>query len=179
MGPYLCSDAFCAASSGLAAIASFVMWWRSRRDLSLLAIAVGSFIWAAQSMAVVALATSSTIEGARQALTLRTMFGSLGVAAIAWTLAETTGVRARAFVWFSTILMVAVAVAAVAGVPLVGTVTGLEPVSLPVGPGVVRLRAPHRSSSRSRFMRSSSRLMPSRSSAPSGTCDGIEPVVSS
>ena len=109
------------------------MWWRSRRDLSLLAIAVGSFIWAAQSMAVVALATSSTIEGARQALTLRTMFGSLGVAAIAWTLAETTGVRARAFVWFSTILMVAVAVAAVAGVPLVGTVTGLEPVSLPWG----------------------------------------------
>jgi len=133
MGPYTFAQSFLCGFFGFAAIASFVMWRRSRRDLSLLAIAVGSFIWAAQSMAVMALATSGTIEGARQALTLRTMFGSLGVAAIAWTLAEITGVRARAFVWFSTILMVAVAGAAVAGVPLVGTVTRLEPVSLPWG----------------------------------------------
>ena len=68
MGPYTFAQAFLCGFFGFAAIASFVMWRRSRRDLSLLAIAVGSFIWAAQSMAVVALATSTTIEGARHFL---------------------------------------------------------------------------------------------------------------
>jgi PAS domain S-box-containing protein len=131
MGLYAFTQAFLCGFFGFVAIASLVMWWRASRDLSLLAIAVGSFIWAAQSIAVAAVAASSTIEEARLAMTLRTVFGALGVAAIAWTFAEITGARARAFVWFCTISMVAVAVAAVAGVPVIGAVAGPEPVALP------------------------------------------------
>ena len=131
MGPYAFTEAFLSGFFGFAAVTAFVMWSSSRRDWAPLATAVASFFWALQSAAVLFITTSITIEQASEALMLRTTFGALGIGSLTWMFSEITGVRARAFVWFSTISMGAVAAAVAVGVPLVGTVTGLERVSLP------------------------------------------------
>jgi two-component system, cell cycle sensor histidine kinase and response regulator CckA len=133
MGPYAFTQAFLSGFFGFAAMAAFVIWARARRDRSLLILALGSAIWAVQSAAVLSVASSTRIEDAQRALDLRTMFGALGVAATLWLFLEVTGVRARAFVWFATLVMVGAAAATAAGIHLVGTVTWLEQVSLPWG----------------------------------------------
>jgi len=132
MGPYAFTQAFLSGFFIFAAVAAFAIWWRSREQ-SLLVFAIGSCIWAVQSVAVLWVASSTTVEAAQRALALRTAGGALGVASITWMFAEITAMRARAFVWFATTVMLGVAVATVAGVPLVGTVTQLETVSLPWG----------------------------------------------
>ena len=74
--------------------------------------------------------------------------------------------------------MVAVAVAAVAGVPLVGTVTGLEPVSLPwgqVSSAYAHRTARHHVRVYAVILAVDAFTLLSAIS----TCDGIEPVVSS
>ena len=68
-----------------------------------LILAIASCIWSVQSVSVLAVALATTIEAGQQALAMRTSFGSLAVAAIVWTFADITAVRARAFVWFVTI----------------------------------------------------------------------------
>ena len=133
MGPYAFTQAFLSGFFGFAAVAAFVIWSRRRQDRSLLILAVGAAVWAVQSVAVVFVAFADTVEEAQRSLELRTTFGALGVGAILWLFAEVTAVRARAFVWFATLVMVGTAVAAAAGVPLVGTVMGIEPVLLPWG----------------------------------------------
>jgi PAS domain S-box-containing protein len=149
MGPYAFTQAFLSGFFSFSAVAAFVIWSRSRRDLtselapkastqasgsvSLLILAIGSCIWAAQSAAVAYLASSDTVAEAQRALDLRTIFGALSVAATAWMFAEITGMRARAFVWFVTISLIGVAAATAAGVHLLGEVTHLERVALPWG----------------------------------------------
>src|SRR4030095_11623855 len=133
MGPYAFTQAFLSGFFGFAAVTAFAVWSRTRRDRSLLILAVSAGIWSVQSTAVLLVASSETIEEARRALALRTEFGALGVAATAWIFSEVTGVRARAFLWFVTITMVAISVVTAAGVPLVGSVTALERVPLPWG----------------------------------------------
>ena len=133
MGPYAFTQAFLSGFFGFAAVAAFVIWSRRRQDRSLLILAIGAAVWAVQSVAVVFVAFADTIEEAQRSLELRTTFGALGVGAILWLFAEVTAVRARAFVWFATLVMVGTAVAGAAGVPLVGTVMGIEPVLLPWG----------------------------------------------
>jgi PAS domain S-box-containing protein len=98
-----------------------------------LILAIGSCLWAAQSVAVLLVASADTIVDAQTALDLRTILGALSVVAMAWLFAEITGVRARAFMWLVTIALTAVAVATAAGVHLVGEVTGVERVALPWG----------------------------------------------
>ena len=61
------------------------------------------------------------------------VFGSLAHAGIVWMFAEVAGIRARPFLWFVTAAMFGVAVANTLGVPLAGTVTGIERLSLPWG----------------------------------------------
>ena len=132
MGPYAFMQAFLSGFFVFAAAASFAIWSRSR-ERSLLILAIASCIWSVQSVSVLAVALATTIEAGQQALAMRTSFGSLAVAAIVWTFADITAVRARAFVWFVTIVMVGVAVATAAGISLVGDVTRIELVSLPWG----------------------------------------------
>ena len=133
MGPYAFAQAFLSGFFSFSAVAAFVIWSRTRRDRSLLILAIGSCLWAAQSAAVLFVATSETIADAQRALDLRTLIGSLGVAASAWLFAEITGVRARAFVWVATVSLTGVAVATALGGQLVGEVTALERVVLPWG----------------------------------------------
>jgi signal transduction histidine kinase len=133
MGPYAFTQAFLCGFFSFSAVAAFVMWSRSRRDRNLPILAVGSCLWAVQSLAVLLVAIAGTNVAAQRALDLRTMFGSLGVAATAWLFAEITGVRARAFVWAVTIAMTAVAIATASGVHLVGEVTHVARVTLPWG----------------------------------------------
>jgi two-component system cell cycle sensor histidine kinase/response regulator CckA len=133
MGLYAFMQAFLSGFLSFSAVAAFVIWSRTRRDRNLLILAIGSCIWAAQSMAVLLVASSDTIVGAQRALDLRTAVGSLGVTATAWLFAEITEVRARAFVWFVTISFLAVAAATLSGMNLVGEVTDLERVVLPWG----------------------------------------------
>ncbi len=133
MGPYAFTQAFLCGFFSFAAVAAFVMWSRSRRDRNLPILAVGSCLWAVQSVAVLLVAIAETNIAAQRALDLRTMFGSLGVAATAWLFAEITGVRARAFVWVVTISMAAVAIATASGVHLLGEVTHVVRATLPWG----------------------------------------------
>jgi PAS domain S-box-containing protein len=133
MGPYAFTQAFLSGFFSFSAVAAFVIWSRSRRDLSLLILAIGSCLWAAQSAAVVYVASSDTAAEAQRALDLRVIFGTLSVAATAWMFAEITGVRARAFVWFATIFLIGIAAATAAGAHLLGEVTSLERVALPWG----------------------------------------------
>jgi PAS domain S-box-containing protein len=133
MGPYAFTQAFLSGFFSFSAVAAFVIWSRSRRDLSLLILAIGSCLWAAQSAAVVYVASSDTVAEAQRALDLRIIFGALSVAATAWMFAEITGLRARAFVWFATISLIGVAAATAADAHLLGEVTSLERVVLPWG----------------------------------------------
>ncbi|HEU4693797.1 MAG TPA: response regulator [Vicinamibacterales bacterium] len=133
MGPYAFTQAFLCGFFSFSAVAAFVMWSRTRRDRNLPILAIGSCLWAVQSLAVLLVAIAETNVAAQRALDLRTMFGSLGVAATAWLFAEITGVRARAFVWAVTISMTAVAIATASGAHLVGEVTHVARVTLPWG----------------------------------------------
>jgi PAS domain S-box-containing protein len=133
MGLYAFTQAFLSGFFGFTAVTAFVIWSRTRRERSLLILAIGSCIWAVQSVAVLLVASSDTVVEAQRALDLRTVSGALGVTATVWLFAEITGVRARAFVWLVTFALTAVALATASGVDLLGEITHVERVALPWG----------------------------------------------
>jgi two-component system cell cycle sensor histidine kinase/response regulator CckA len=133
MGPYAFTQAFLSGFFALAGITAFIFWLRARRDLPPVLLALSCAVWALQSVAVLSVASSVTVDDAQRALGLRAVFGSLGVAGTVWMFAEVTGIRARPFLWFVTATMLGVAVANALGVPLGGSVTGIERLSLPWG----------------------------------------------
>src|SRR5688572_13221755 len=133
MRPYAFTQAFLSGFFTLAGVTALVFWIRSRRDWSLVLLAVSCGVWALQSAAVLSVASSATVEDAQRAIGLRIVFGSLAVAGTVWMFAEVTGVRARPFLWLVTAAMSAVAVAEIAGVPLAGNVAGIERLSSPWG----------------------------------------------
>jgi PAS domain S-box-containing protein len=133
MGLYAYTQAALSGFFALAAILTFLLWSRNRRDQALLVLAIGTSLWAVQSATLVMVASAGSVEEARRALILRTAFGALSVAALTWLFAELTSVRARVLVWVVTASMVAVAGAMVGGVPLLGQVTAVDHLVLPWG----------------------------------------------
>ncbi len=133
MGPYAFTQAFLSGFFGFAALAALVVWSRNRRDVSIAILALGSFLWSAQSAAVLMVATAATVQEAQRAVQLRTVFGCLAVAAIAWLFAELGAVRVRTFLWSVTAVMVSVAAVTATGYPTVGTISSIERVTLPWG----------------------------------------------
>jgi signal transduction histidine kinase/ActR/RegA family two-component response regulator len=133
MGPYAFTQAFLSGFFAFASVAAFVIWSRTRRDLSLFVLALSAVVWAMQSAAVLFVASSLRVDDVERALELRLITGSLGTAAVVWVFSDLTGVRARPFAWFVTLVMAAATIIAIAGVPVAGIVTGVERASLPWG----------------------------------------------
>ena len=72
MGPYAFTQAFLCGFFSFSAVAAFVMWSRTRRDRNLPILAIGSCLWAVQSLAVLLVAIAETDVAAQRALDLRT-----------------------------------------------------------------------------------------------------------
>jgi PAS domain S-box-containing protein len=107
--------------------------WLTRRERSSL-IFVGCCVPAAAvSAAHAAAATVTTVEGAQWALDVRTTFGLLTHAAIAWLVATVTGVRATAYRWAVTALLLTGAVVNTFGYSIVGNVTAVDRQIMPWG----------------------------------------------
>ena len=133
MGPYAFMQAFLSGFFGCAALAALVIWSRNRRDVSVGVLAIGGLLWSGQSAAVLMVATAASVPEAQRAVQLRTFFGCLSVAAIAWLFAEIGALRVRTFLWSVTAVLATVAAAAATGYPVVGMITGIERVPLPWG----------------------------------------------
>jgi PAS domain S-box-containing protein len=133
MGPYAFTQAFLSGFFGFAALAAIVIWSRNRHDMSVAILGIGAALWGVQSVVVLMIGSAETLQEAQHAVELRTIFGSLAVAAVAWLFAEIASVRARGFLWFVTAAMVGVALLAAVGYPVVGYVISVERLTLPWG----------------------------------------------
>jgi|SRR5688572_15140266 len=104
MGPYLFANAALTGFFLFGAIYHFVLWSRARHDRTLLFFSLVTLMSAAQSVALVAIATAQTLDTAQWALNLR---GNVAVATsicIVWLLAHVTGFLPRAFLWTFTLV---------------------------------------------------------------------------
>jgi signal transduction histidine kinase/CheY-like chemotaxis protein len=133
MGPYAFSQAFQSGFFAFAAISSLTLWRRTRTDWTLLLLAMVCAIGSIQTIAVLVLATTDVISTARYAQLARGLCGLMSFASLAWLYAEIARVRARPYLWFVTATAFCVAVVAVLGIPLLGSVTGITRVVLPWG----------------------------------------------
>ena len=125
MGPYAFSQAFLSGFFAFAAISSLTLWRRTRTDWTLLLLAMVCAIGSIQTIAVLVLATTDVISTARYAQLVRGLCGLMSFASLAWLYAEIARVRARPYLWFVTATALCVAVVAVLGIPLLGSVTGI------------------------------------------------------
>jgi hypothetical protein len=105
MGPYAFSQAFLCGFFAFAALSSFVLWWGTRREGTLLTLSIVCTIGAVQSYAALLVASATTVVDAQFAIQLRTIGGSLNVAALAWLFAGIASVRARAYLWIVTTIL--------------------------------------------------------------------------
>jgi PAS domain S-box-containing protein len=115
-----------------AAIHHFDLWWTRRERSSLIFVACcvpAAIVCAAHAAA----ATVTTVEGAQLALDVRTTFGLLTHTAIAWLVASTTGVRATAYRWAVTGLLVSGALVNSFGYSIVGDIQDLDRQIMPWG----------------------------------------------
>jgi signal transduction histidine kinase/CheY-like chemotaxis protein len=133
MSPYAFSQAFLSGFFAFAALSSFALWQRRRRDWTLLLLAGVCAIGSIQTVATLVLATAENVNEAREAQRVRGLCGLMSFASLAWLFAGIARVRARPYLWFVTATALAVAVVAVLGIPLLGTVTGITRVLLPWG----------------------------------------------
>ena len=73
MGPYAFSQAFLCGFFAFAALSSFVLWWGTRREVTLLTISIVCAIGAVQSYAALLVASATTVVDAQLAIQLRTI----------------------------------------------------------------------------------------------------------
>ena len=105
MGPYAFSQAFLCGFFAFAALSSFVLWWGTRREGTLLTLSIVFVIGAVQSYAALLVASATTVVYAQLAIQLRTIGGALNIAALAWLFAGIVSVRARAYLWIVTTIL--------------------------------------------------------------------------
>jgi PAS domain S-box-containing protein len=129
MGPYVALNAVLVGSFGFAAIYHLVLWSQSRRNALLLIFSVHCALCSILSASLLALVTAHTVQEAQRALNLRLDVAALGQVSAVWILSLISGVRARPFVWFITVVFLAATVVNVAILPLTGTVTAVERIS--------------------------------------------------
>jgi two-component system cell cycle sensor histidine kinase/response regulator CckA len=134
MGPYAFSQAFLSGSFAFAALSSLVMWWNARRDRQLLILTLVCCIGSVQSFAALYIASATTIEAGQLGIQLRTLSGALNIVALTWLFAGIAGIRARAYVWFVTAVLLSVCLAIVLRVSVLGgVVISLDHATLPWG----------------------------------------------
>ncbi len=134
MGPYAFSQAFLCGFFAFASLSSIVLWWGTRRERTLLILSIVCAVGALQTYAALSVASATTVTDAQQAIQLRSMFGAVNVAALAWLFAEIASVRARLYLRIVTTILLSVVAAIVLGIPVLGgRVTGIERIPLPWG----------------------------------------------
>src|SRR6188768_1148514 len=134
MGPYAFSQAFLCGFFAFAALSSFVLWWGTRREATLLTLSIVCTIGAVQSYAALLVASATTVVDAQFAIQLRTIGGSLNVAALAWLFAGIVSVRARAYLWIVTTILLSPIALITLGIPVLGgRIISIERIPLPWG----------------------------------------------
>jgi PAS domain S-box-containing protein len=128
MGPYVGLNAVLVGFFGFAAFHHLVLWWQSRRDAALLALALLCGLCAIFSANIIVLVTARTPAEGQRALDFRADLALLCLIPAVWLVSLLSGVRARGFVWFVTAASLGFAVINEAFLPLTGTVTGVEPI---------------------------------------------------
>jgi signal transduction histidine kinase/ActR/RegA family two-component response regulator len=136
VGPYVLLNVALVGFFGFAAVYHLVIWWYSRRESVLLVFAAHTALCSIFSALIVVLVTARTPPEAQTALELRTAVAVLVQMTSMWIASLVSGVRARWFVAPVTILLATVAVVSLAGVPLTGTVTGVEQIATRWGESV-------------------------------------------
>src|SRR5688572_32953126 len=100
MGPYVGLNAVLIGLFGFAAFYHFVLWWQSRRDAALLALASLCAACALFSANLIALVAARTAAEGQLALDLRVDIAILCPVPAVLLVSLVSGVRARRFVWF-------------------------------------------------------------------------------
>ena len=134
MGPYAFSQAFLCGFFAFAALSSFVLWRGTRRERTLLTLSIVCAIGAVQTYAALLVASATTVADAQHGIHLRTIGGALNVAALAWLFAGIASVRARAYLWIVTTILLSTVAVIILGIPVLGgKVLSIERISLPWG----------------------------------------------
>ena len=134
MGPYAFSQAFLCGFFAFAALSSFVLWWGTRREGTLLTLSIVCAIGAVQSYAALLVASATTVVDAQFAIQLRTIGGALNIAALAWLFAGIVSVRARAYLWIVTTILLSPIALITLGIPVLGgRIISIERIPLPWG----------------------------------------------
>jgi PAS domain S-box-containing protein len=139
MGPYLFATAALTGFFLFGAIYHLILWSRTRTHKTLVFFAIVTLLSAANSTAMVVMATARDIETAQWALNLRGHLGVLTVIFAVWLFASATDFRPRRYLLpftfaFGGLLLVGFVV------PLAGTVTAIERVVTPWGETLTALR---------------------------------------
>ena len=109
MGPYAFSEAFVSGFFAFAAVSSFVLWLRTRHDWTVLLLTAVCAIGSVQSVAILIIATTESVDQAQRAQEVRVVCGLMSFASLAWLYAAMAHVRARWYLWFVTATAVVVA----------------------------------------------------------------------
>src|SRR6266699_3401339 len=146
VGPYVALNAVLVGSFGFAAIYHLVLWSQSRRDALLLIFSIHCALCSILSASLLAVVTAHTVQEGQRALNLRLDSAALAQVSAVWALSLISGVRARPFVWFITVVFLAAMVVNVAILPLTGTVTAVERISTSWGEpiSILHRQAPSR-----------------------------------
>src|SRR5262245_35455645 len=109
MGPYAFTQAFVSGFFAFAAVSSFVLWLRTRRDWTVLLLTAVCAIGSVQSVAILIIATTVSAAQAQRAQEVRVVCGLMSFASLAWLYAAMAHVRARWYLWLVTATAVVVA----------------------------------------------------------------------
>ncbi len=142
LGPYLLTNAALIGLFASAGLYHLALWWAGRRDLVLLLFAARALVASAFGVVFVMLATAPDIATAERYAVLRITLITLALPLSAWTLSLVSGVRARPYLWFTTIVMVSASVLSLV-FPVTAVVLGIERIMLPWGETItVLVRGP-------------------------------------
>ena len=142
LGPYIFTNAALVGLFASAGVYHLALWWAGRRDLVLLLFAARSLVASVFGVVFVLLATAPDVATAARYSSLRITLMTLALPLGAWTLSLVSGVRARPYLWFTTVVMVSASVLSLL-FPVTATVLGIERLTLPWGETIsVTVRGP-------------------------------------
>src|SRR5687768_6111828 len=129
MGLYLGTNAALVGFFGFAAFFHLVLWWQSRRDTVLIALAILCVLCAAFSACLIAIATARTPAEGQGPFDARMLVLAVSLVPTAWLIPALSGARVRGFVPFVAAASMIFAAVHVAVGPLTGTVIGVDRVT--------------------------------------------------
>ena len=140
MSPYVFAGSLLMGACAFAAVGYFWLWCLSRHERLLLIFAIHCALVGARVDAYLLVATALTPGECQRGLDLRATVGTALPVSALWVISLVSGLRARAFVWPVTAVLLAVTAVGLTGAPREGTVLGIERVALPWGPNRSQVR---------------------------------------